>query len=157
MCPVFSFFLALSWTGRCRSSDRQNSIPLLILSTALPTYLVTIIDGRGDLTEDATRFRFGQDFALAEVIVELATGRVLHHQDHLLLVLKHFVDVDDVGVPDGGHDLNFAPDADQIGFRFDFGLFDCFNGHLDWTHNRPNTRSRLTYMFRSDPIEKKSH
>ena len=91
---------------------------------------MTVIDGGSDLAEDSSGLGLVEDFALTEVIVEFAAGRVLHHQDHLLLVLKHFVDVDDVGVAHRRHDLNFAADANQIRFRFNFGLFDRLDGHL---------------------------
>ena len=93
-------------------------------------YLVAVIHGGSDLAEDPSGLRLVEDFALAQVVVEFAAGRVLHDQDHLLLVLKHFVDVDDVGVAHRRHDLNFAANANQIGFRFDFGLFDRLDGHL---------------------------
>ena len=52
-------------------------------------YFVTVIDGRGDLSEDSTSFRFRKDFTLAQVVVELATSSVLHHQYHLLFIFKH--------------------------------------------------------------------
>ena len=91
---------------------------------------MAIVDGGGDLAEDAPRFRLRQNFALTEVVVEFAAGRVFHDEDHLLLVLKHFVDVDDVGVADGRHDLDLATDADQIRFRFNFRFLNRLDGHL---------------------------
>ena len=68
------------------------------LGTIIVLYLVTVINSGSDLAEDSSSLRLVKNFALTEVIVEFAAGRVLHHQDHLLLVLKHFVDVNDVGM-----------------------------------------------------------
>ena len=92
---------------------------------------MTVIDSRGHLAKDAPSLVLGEDLALAEVVVELAAGGVLHHQHHLLFVLEHFVDVDDVGMLHRRHDLDLAPDAHQIGLRFDFGLLDGLDGHLE--------------------------
>jgi len=41
-----------------------------------------------------------------------------------------FIDVDDVGMADGGHDLDLAADADEIGLRFNLGFLDRFDGYL---------------------------
>ena len=41
-----------------------------------------------------------------------------------------FIDVDDVRVMDGGHDLNLPPDPYEICLRLDFRLLDRLDGHL---------------------------
>jgi hypothetical protein len=46
--------------------------------------------------------------------------------------------VDDVGVLDRGHDLDFAPDPDEVGLRLDLGLLDRLDRHL-----RSSQKSRL--------------
>ena len=45
--------------------------------------------GGGDLSEDSPRLVLAEHLPLAEVVIELPAGRVLHHQHHLLTVLKH--------------------------------------------------------------------
>ena len=93
-------------------------------------YLMAVIDGGSDLTEDPASLQFRQNFAFAEIVVELSAGGVLHHQHHLLLVFKHFVDVNDVGMTHRRHDLNLASDPDQIRLRFNLGFLDRFDGNL---------------------------
>ena len=46
--------------------------------------LVQKVHGRDDLTEDAARLHLAHALPLVEVVVELATARILHHQDDLL-------------------------------------------------------------------------
>lgn len=41
-----------------------------------------------------------------------------------------FVDVNDIRMLHGAHDLHLTTDAHQIGVRFDFALFDGFDGHF---------------------------
>ena len=52
-------------------------------------YLVAVEDGGGNLSEDPPGLALLQALPLAEVVIELAARRYLHHQHHLLLVLKH--------------------------------------------------------------------
>jgi hypothetical protein len=51
--------------------------------------LVAVVDCCGDLPEDPPGLSLLQALPLAEVVVQLATSSNLHHQHHLLLVLKH--------------------------------------------------------------------
>ena len=46
-----------------------------------------------------------------------------------VLVLT-FVDVDDVRVLDGGHDLDLSANSDQIRLRLDLALLDRLDRHL---------------------------
>ena len=46
-----------------------------------------------------------------------------------VLVLT-FVDVDDVGVVDGGHDLYLPPDPHEVRLRLDLALLDRLDRHL---------------------------
>ena len=109
---------------------------------------MTIVDGSGDLSEDSASIRFSKSLPVADVVVELAPGGDLHHQHHLLLVLKHckmravniilsmatknltFVDVNDVWMLDGGHDLDLSPDSDEVGLCLDLALLDRLDCHL---------------------------
>ena len=42
-----------------------------------------------------------------------------------------FIDVDDVGMLDRGHDLDLSSDPDQIRLRLYLALLDGLDGHLD--------------------------
>ena len=46
-----------------------------------------------------------------------------------VLVLT-FVDVDDVGVLDRGHDLDLSANSDQVRLRLDLALLDRLDRHL---------------------------
>lgn len=51
--------------------------------------LVAVVDGRCDLSEDASGFCFWQSPPLLDVIVQLSPAGVLHHYHNLIAALKH--------------------------------------------------------------------
>lgn len=55
-------------------------------------YLVTVVDGGGDLSEYPSRLLLRQDLAFTEEVVQLAASCVLHHEHDLLSVLKHLTE-----------------------------------------------------------------
>ena len=109
---------------------------------------MTIVDGGCNLSKDSSRVGFAERLPVADVVVQLPAGGDLHHQHHLLLVLKHckmravniilsmakknptFVDVNDVWMLDGGHDLDLSPDSDEVGLCLDLALLDRLDCHL---------------------------
>ena len=109
---------------------------------------MTIVDGGCNLSKDSSRIGFAKRLPVADVVVQLPAGGDLHHQHHLLLVLKHcemrevdiilslfkknltFVDVNDVWMLDGGHDLDLSPDSDEVGLCLDLALLDRLDRHL---------------------------
>ena len=109
---------------------------------------MTIVDGGCNLSKDSSRVGFAERLPVADVVVQLPAGGDLHHQHHLLLVLKHckmraiviilsmatknltFVDVNDVWMLDGGHDLDLSPDSDEVGLCLDLALLDRLDRHL---------------------------
>lgn len=52
-------------------------------------YLVAVVDGRCDLSENASGFCFRQSPSLQDVIIQLASAGVLHHNHNLVPALKH--------------------------------------------------------------------
>ena len=52
--------------------------------------LVAVVDCGRDLPEDPLGLELLQTLLLAQVVVQLAAGRDLHHQDHLLLVFENW-------------------------------------------------------------------
>ena len=52
-------------------------------------YLMAIFDGGGDLSEDASSIAFCEP-VVVDVVVEFSTVCMLHHQNDLVLVLKHW-------------------------------------------------------------------
>ena len=109
---------------------------------------MTIVDGGCNLSKDSSRVGFAERLPVADVVVQLPAGGDLHHQHHLLLVLKHckmraiviilsmatknltFVDVNDVWMLDGRHDLDLSPDSDEVGLCLDLALLDRLDCHL---------------------------
>jgi len=91
--------------------------------------LVAIVDGGGNLPEDPSCVRLAERLPVADVVVQLSTRGYLHHQHHLLLVLKHFVDVNNVWVLNGRHDLDLSSDSDEVGLCLDLALLDCLDCH----------------------------
>uniref|UniRef100_A0A8D8XZ06 Uncharacterized protein n=1 Tax=Cacopsylla melanoneura TaxID=428564 RepID=A0A8D8XZ06_9HEMI len=106
----------------------QNVFQFQITMTNL--MLMTVIDGGGYLSEYAPRFFFGENFLLIKKVVQLPPCRVLHDKHHFFSILKHFIDVDYVGMSDRRHDLNFPPDSDQISFGFYLAFLNGFDSHL---------------------------
>ena len=109
---------------------------------------MTIVDGGCNLSKDSSRVGFAERLPVTDVVVQLPAGGDLHHQHHLLLVLKHckmraiviilimvkknltFIDVNDVWMLDGGHDLDLSPDSDEVGLCLDLALLDRLDCHL---------------------------
>ena len=52
-------------------------------------YLMAVFDGGGDLSEDASSIAFCEP-VVVDVVVEFSTVCMLHHQNDLVLVLKHW-------------------------------------------------------------------
>lgn len=53
------------------------------------SHLVTVVDGRNDLSEEASCLALTQSSTLADVVVQFALAGVLHHNHNLVLVFKH--------------------------------------------------------------------
>ena len=57
------------------------------------------------------------------------------------------VDVYDVRVLDGGHDLNLPPDPDQVGLGLDLGLLDRLDGNLNKQGYRVSKMGHCSIIF----------
>ena len=127
------------------------------------SYLMTVENCGCNLSEYPSGLVLLQSLPLTEVIVQLPTSSYLHHQHHLLLVLKHwtehfrsitmtpllilpltFVDVNDVRMLNWGHDLDLSSDPDQICLGLYLALLDGLDGHLIH-YIKINTRSEFSY------------
>ena len=53
------------------------------------THLVAIVYGGSNLPEDSSRVGLAERLPVADVVVQLPARGYLHHQHHLLFVLKH--------------------------------------------------------------------
>lgn len=53
------------------------------------SHLVTVVDGRNDLSKEASGLALTQASTLTDVVVQLALAGVLHHDHYLVLVLEH--------------------------------------------------------------------
>lgn len=56
-----------------------------------------------------------------------------------------FVNVNDLRMLNGGHDLDFSSDPHQVLFRFDLGFLDRLDGHLE--RERPVIMRPLTMVL----------
>ena len=127
------------------------------------SYLMTVENCGCNLSEYPSGLVLLQSLPLTEVIVQLPTSSYLHHQHHLLLVLKHwtehfrsitmtpllilpltFVDVNDVRMLNWGHDLDLSSDPDQICLGLYLALLDGLDGHLIH-YIKINTLSEFSY------------
>lgn len=56
------------------------------------THLVTVVDCRHHLPEEVPSFLFSKSLALADVVIQVSFAGVLHHNDNLAAVFKHWMD-----------------------------------------------------------------
>jgi hypothetical protein len=68
--------------------------------------------------------------SVVDEVVQFSAGCVLHHHDDLVAALKDFHNLDDVGMPQGGHHLNLLSQSAQVGCIVNLALGNALNGHL---------------------------
>lgn len=93
-------------------------------------FLVAVADSRQDLSKLRSSLSLLHFPMNNEVIVELATGRVLHHEKHRMLGLNDLIELDDVGVVEGLHDADLSIEFRELLF-IELSLVNDFNGDLN--------------------------
>uniref|UniRef100_A0A1I8I6A6 ABM domain-containing protein n=1 Tax=Macrostomum lignano TaxID=282301 RepID=A0A1I8I6A6_9PLAT len=86
--------------------------------------LVAVVHPGYDLLEEAARLLLAQVMPLNNVVKQLATAHVLHHQE----------DLDDVWVPEGLHILNFTPQLGGHIQTLDLAPIDNLHSNLMASH-----------------------
>lgn len=91
------------WPANCSAGERTD------LKVAMDDFfLVTILNGRYDLSELGARLLLLHATVCDQVVEHLAAGRVLHHQIQGLLGVDHLVEFHNVRMIKHLHDSNFA-------------------------------------------------